>query len=194
MSYFKDLVWYKKILLILIVTLISPLLIFGLIMAFVAFFFIRIVPSPYEIVKYKKSPYFKVLKRKYKLGITRSDTYELYNYLYSINEHEEIDFSMDEFLSDDENIYIWFYYDEIWYDEKSNMWMTSVHDGAQAIELGTFTKNLIEKLSEENSLIKIHFLVQEDIFTDDEFDLVLADSDFLVYKDIKDLGNKLIRK
>jgi sulfatase maturation enzyme AslB (radical SAM superfamily) len=153
-----------------------------------------IVPSPYEMIKYKKSPYCRVLSRKYKLGITRSDTYQLYNFLYSINKHNDIDFSSEEFLSDDDNIYIWFYYDEIWHDEKTNKWMTSVHEGANAIELEAFTKKLKEKISEENSSKKIYFLVQEDIFTDNEFDLVLTDSDFMVYKDIKDLGSILTRK
>lgn len=194
MNNFKGLVWYKKILYILLGILISPLIILGLVMALVAFFFIMILPSPYEIIKYIKSPYFKVLKRKYTLGITRSDTYQIYNFLYSINKHEEIDFSSDVFLSDDENIYIWFYYDEIWHDEKSNKWMTSVHDGSKAMELETFAENLIEKISEENSFKKVHFLVQEDIFTDDKFDLVLTNSDFMIYKDIKDLGNILTRK
>lgn len=192
MNYFKDLVWYKKILLILVWTILSPILLVVSIMALVIFFIVIIVPSPFEMIKYKRSPYYQNTKRKYNFAITRSESYELYNYLFSISKHEKIDFSKDQFISDDENIYIWFYYDEIWYDEKSNIWMTSMHEGAKATELETFTKDMVEKVTADNSYKKMNFLVQEDIFTADEFDLVSTDSRFLVYKDIKDLAHKLV--
>lgn len=59
----------------------SPVILFVLIIMF----FQNVVPAPFEYKKYKKSKYYDIYKKKYKIGITHNPHYLLQNELLEYN-------------------------------------------------------------------------------------------------------------
>ena len=77
--------WFEKLIFILLCILFSPFII----LCFIVYFFQSIVPAPLENKKYKKSKYYEVYKRKYKIGITKEPHFLLHNELLEHNIHLE---------------------------------------------------------------------------------------------------------
>ena len=65
--------WYNVLAIILLCVIFSPFILFVLI----AWFFQSVLPAPFEYKKYKKSKYYEVYKKKYKIGITHDEYYLL---------------------------------------------------------------------------------------------------------------------
>lgn len=194
MEYFKSLNWYKKVLMIFLIILLSPIILFVGLISLLIFFIVIVIPSPFEKRKYKRSAYYKNLKRKYNYLLTKSDNYLLYNHLYELDENLGInlDFTDDRVLLGDKFCFIWFYYDEIWLDKKTNKWMTAINEGTREKELELFKEELKLELSVDALTKEIYFLVQEDIFSYKEYQEVLEDKSFIIYKDVDDLAKKII--
>ena len=194
MEYFKSLNWYKKVLMIFLIILLSPIILAAGLIALLVFFVVIVIPSPFEKRKYKRSAYYKNLKQKYTYSLTKSNNYLLYNQLYELDENLGINlnFTHNRMISGDKFCFIWFYYDEIWLDKRTNKWMTAVNKGTREKELELFKEELKLELSVDALTKEIYFLAQEDIFSNKEYQEVLEDKSFIIYKDINDLAKKII--
>ena len=73
--------WFEILIVIVLCIIFSPVILFVLIINF----FQNVVPAPFEYKKYKKSKYYDVYKKKYKIGITHDPHYLLQNELLEYN-------------------------------------------------------------------------------------------------------------
>ncbi len=73
--------WFEILIIIVLCLIFSPAILFVLIINF----FQKVVPAPFEYKKYKKSKYYDVYKKKYKIGITHDPHYLLQNELLEYN-------------------------------------------------------------------------------------------------------------
>lgn len=73
--------WFEILIIIVLCIIFSPVILFVLIINF----FQNVVPAPFEYKKYKKSKYYDVYKKKYKIGITHDPHYLLQNELLEYN-------------------------------------------------------------------------------------------------------------
>ena len=73
--------WYENIVVVFIGIIFSPLILFFLL----AFFLQNVFTAPFEYRKYKRSKYYEVYKKKYKIGITREFCYLLHNKLLTFD-------------------------------------------------------------------------------------------------------------
>lgn len=75
--------WYEVLAIIFICIICLPLFLFFVLIKF----FQDIFTAPFEYRKYKRSKYYEVYKRKYKIGITREFDYLLHNKLLAYDIH-----------------------------------------------------------------------------------------------------------
>lgn len=73
--------WFEILIIIVLCLIFSPAILFVLIINF----FQKVVHAPFEYKKYKKSKYYDVYKKKYKIGITHDPHYLLQNELLEYN-------------------------------------------------------------------------------------------------------------
>ena len=73
--------WFEILIIIVLCIVFSPVILFVLIINF----FQNVVPAPFEYKKYKKSKFYDVYKKKYKIGITHDPHYLLQNELLEYN-------------------------------------------------------------------------------------------------------------
>lgn len=194
MKNFQNMKWYKQVIFATVIIILSPIIVVSLVIVLIGFLMFFIIPSPIERKKYIRSAYFNRFQTKYRIGITKTNNFLLFDQLssknISINELK-LDYGHT-YLYDDERVYIWVYYDDIRFDDKNLTWKLSSKKTTKFIDLEQFITESIAYYREEDKHKKIILLIQEDILNDLEYEIALTDDRFIIYNDMKDLANNLI--
>ena len=119
------------IFLILFIIIFSPFII----LCFLVYFLIRVLPTPVEMLVYKKSSYYKDYKTKYRIGITYEFNYKLYNKLIELNRDLSLyNISLDSMSRDlvicsmDKIVVMYNVGSYLCFDDKTNTWTVSKDD------------------------------------------------------------------
>lgn len=171
---FKDLSLTKKLLLIMLLILLSPLL-----LGCVIFIVIRV---PFEYPEYKKSRYYKKYKQKYSIGITYEEFYKVINYLEQENiKYDSFDVENEELrIGDTTYLFPWF--ECISFDEDGNLVVA---------EQDNFEPTLLANEEKVKGRKNIKIIINKKEFYD--LDLTRSGNTelLLMYDDIADLEKEL---
>ena len=198
------------IFIILFIIIFSPFIILG----FLVYFLIRVLPTPVEMLVYRKSSYYKDYKTKYRIGTTYEFNYKLYNKLIKLN----IDLSLynisldsmsrDLVICSMDKIVVMYNVDSyLCFNDKNNTWDVSIDDyywdevyhedyveyseiNPIIYNIDDIINNLLHELEIDSSDKKILIAVNKMDFRKDYKKAKLSDK-FLFYKSYKDIVNEM---
>ena len=198
------------IFLILFIIIFSPFIILG----FLVYFLIRVLPSPVEMLVYKKSSYYKDYKIKYRIGITYEFNYKLYNKLIKLNRDLSLyNISLDSMSRDlviccmDKIVVMYNVDSYLCFNDKNNTWDVSIDDyGLDEVyhedyveyteinpiiyNIDDIINNLLHELEIDSSDKKILIAVNKMDFRKD-YKKAKSSDKFLFYKSYKDIVNEM---
>ena len=198
------------IFLILFIIIFSPFIILG----FLVYFLIRVLPTQVEMIVYKKSSYYKDYKTKYRIGITYEFNYKLYNKLIKLNRDLSLyNISLDSMSRDlvicsmDKIVVMYNVGSYLCFDDKANTWTVSKDDyyldevyhedyveyseiNSTIYNIDDIINNLLHELEIDSSDKKIVIAVNKMVFWKD-YKKAKSSDKFLFYKSYKDLVNEM---
>lgn len=169
--------------LIFIITL--PFVIAGLVFFGLIYIITTVIPAPVEMIIYKNSQFYKDLKIKYSLGITKNFGYKSYKY---VRKNPNLQFICQSegyyYYKKNNSILVMPYYAE--YNYKNGEWFLTMKEGGEEINAKeikpTFQMLIKEKLEEYD----IKLLVKEKLFKKEDLNAAKSDPVFVFYKNHKD--------
>lgn len=195
---------------ILFIIIFSPFIILG----FLVYFLIRVLPTPVEMLVYRKSSYYKDYKTKYRIGITYEFNYKLYNKLIKLNRDLSLyNISLDSMSRDlvicsmDKIVVMYNVCSYICFDDKTNTWTVSNDDyywdevyhkdyveyseiNPTIYNIDDIINNLLHELEIDSSDKKILIAVNNMDFRKD-YKKAKSSDKFLFYKSYKDILNEM---
>lgn len=171
---FKDLSLLKKVAVILILILFSPLLL--------VCFIIVALRVPFEYPKYKSSKYYKKYKRKYSIGITSEDSYKIINYLEEKNlSYDKFDIEKNELIVG-KTTYLFPWFECISFNDKGECIIAEQDNYEPTL--------LLDDLKVKNRK-NIRILINSNYFDKEELNLVSENNLLFVYDDFSDIEKQL---
>ena len=178
----------KRLLALLLFIVTIPLVIVGVVFFGIIYVLTTVLPSPIERIIYKKSEFYKDLKAKYTLGITRNFAFKSYKY---VKQNENLELVVQDegyyYYKTNNSILVIPYYPR--YEYENREWMISMDEGKSKLRVvdlkGTFAPLIKENIDE----LDLKLLVKEKFFKEHHFLLAKDDPVFVFYKNEKDFAS-----
>ena len=176
----------NKLLATVLFVLSLPFVLIGFVLFGLMYLITTILPAPVEIIIYKRSQFYKDLRRKYTLGITSNFGYKSYKY---VKENKELEFVCQEegyyYYKSKSSVYVLPYY--AGYYKKGNDWMMTLNKEGDEAKIEEIRPTFEMLIKEDISAYDIRLLVKEKHFKKDELDEAKSNPVFTFYKSHKDL-------
>lgn len=178
----------KRLLAILLFIVTIPLVIVGLVVFGTIYLITTVLPSPIEMLIYKKSAFYKELGHKYTMSITHSFAYKSYKYvkqnqdLYIVVQDEGYYYykSKDAFL-------VLPYYAE--YKYENGKWLLTMKEDGETVEPKDVKVTFQNLIKEDVTDKELRLLVKEKYFKKEDLERAKADPVFVFYKNEKDFAS-----
>ena len=172
-------------LILFIVTL--PFVILGLVFFGIIYLITTVIPSPVEMIIYKKSSFYKDLNIKYSMGITTNFGYKTYKYVKE-NKNMKIIFQ-DEgyyYYKSKDSVLVMPYYAE--YKYREGEWYLTMKEGGEEISAHDIKPTFQTLIKEDISSLDVKLLVKEKCFKKQDLSKARNFEGFVFYKSHKDFN------
>lgn len=172
-----------------------PVIIVGLLVFGLIYFFTTVIFAPIEVIIYKKSDFYREYGVKYFLGAIRNFGYKTYPYVKQ-NPNLSLVFQNEGYYyykeEKENSILVLPYYEGFYLQEGE--WYAKTGKENEGIKVASLKPVFEPLIKEDISSLDLRLLVTERMFKKDELERAKADSSFVFYKNHRDFSTITSRK